>query len=58
MINMLFTGLLWLGYLVLMFVLNAPDVNIGFLPVLAVAGVWTLIIEGLRKLLVRKPKSR
>jgi len=56
--NMLLTGLLWLGYIALIFALNIPGVNVGFLPVLAVAGVWTLIVEGLRKLLVRKPVNR
>ena len=53
--NMILTGLLWLGYLALITVLNVPGVHVGALPVLAVAGLWTLIVEGLRKLLVRKP---
>lgn len=52
------TIILWIGYLVLMFALGLPGVNIGFLPVLGIAVVWTIIIEGLRALLVRKPENR
>lgn len=55
--NMILTGLLWLGYFVLMIAISLPGVTLGFLPLFVIALVWTLIIEGLRKMLVRTPKD-
>lgn len=56
--NMLLTALLWVGYLALVFMLSLPGVNLGFLLALGIAIVWTAVIEGLRMLLVQKPKNR
>jgi len=55
--NSVLTALLWLGYLVLMVALKVVG-GAGFLPVFGVAVVWTLIIAGLRKILVPKPTDR
>jgi|JI10StandDraft_1071094.scaffolds.fasta_scaffold2382840_1 hypothetical protein len=54
--NLLLTILLWLGYLALVILFKFAG-SVGFLPAFGLALVWTLIIEGLRKLLVGKPKG-
>ena len=44
------TILLWAGYLGLFALLALPGVSLGFFPVLGLALVWTVVIEGMRKL--------